>query len=139
MDNQIYRKKSLDTINSPESLNDYIRVASPGIWLILFAVIALLIGAVIWGVFGRIDSVLPVEVTIEEGQYVCYTTDERAAGVKKGMPVQMGEAEGEVQEVMYYDGEEKGALIFLNFDSSPEEGSAEIVLESLRPFSLAFD
>ena len=35
MSDQIFRKKSLDRISSPEQLNDYIRVANPGIWMIL--------------------------------------------------------------------------------------------------------
>ena len=39
MSDQIFRKKSLDRISSPEQLNDYIRVANPGIWMILAAVI----------------------------------------------------------------------------------------------------
>ena len=34
MSDQIFRKKSLDRISSPEQLNDYIRVANPGIWMI---------------------------------------------------------------------------------------------------------
>ena len=41
MSDQIFRKKSLDRISSPEQLNDYIRVANPGIWMILAAVIIL--------------------------------------------------------------------------------------------------
>ena len=45
MSDQIFRKKSLDRISSPEQLNDYIRVANPGIWMILAAVIILLAGA----------------------------------------------------------------------------------------------
>ena len=43
MENQIFRKKSMDKISSPEQLNDYVRVSNPGIWMILFAVIILLI------------------------------------------------------------------------------------------------
>ena len=41
MSDQIFRKKSLDRISSPEQLNDSIRVAHPGIWMILAAVIML--------------------------------------------------------------------------------------------------
>mgnify|MGYP007122110349 CR=1 FL=1 len=42
--NSIFRKKSLDRIESPEQLNDYIRVTSPGIWIFLAAAIVLLVG-----------------------------------------------------------------------------------------------
>ena len=44
MSDQIFRKKSLDRISSPEQLNDYLRVANPGIWMSLAAVIILISG-----------------------------------------------------------------------------------------------
>ena len=56
MSDQIFRKKSLDRISSPEQLNDYIRVANPGIWMILAAVIILLAGVCVWGIFGHLDT-----------------------------------------------------------------------------------
>ena len=51
----IFRKKSIERVSSPEQLNDYIRVTTPSVWLILIAVIILIIGTLIWGVFGRIE------------------------------------------------------------------------------------
>ena len=44
----LFREKSLEAIQSPESLNDYLRVTSPGVWLVLAAVIALLVGMILW-------------------------------------------------------------------------------------------
>ena len=41
MNNSIFRKKSLDRISSPEQLNDYIRVSTPSVWMVLFAIIIL--------------------------------------------------------------------------------------------------
>ena len=43
----IFRKKALDRISSPENLTDYLRVANPGIWVVLAAVILLLAGVII--------------------------------------------------------------------------------------------
>ena len=37
---KLFREKSLKAIESPEALNDYLRVTSPGVWLVLAAVIA---------------------------------------------------------------------------------------------------
>ena len=48
MDNQIFRKESLDQISSPEQLNDYLRVTNPAVWLVLTAVILLLAGMLLW-------------------------------------------------------------------------------------------
>ena len=50
----IFREKSLERISEPEQLHDYIRVTSPGIWLVLLAVVVLLAGVFVWGVFGRL-------------------------------------------------------------------------------------
>ena len=52
----IFREKSMERINSPEEMNDYIKVASPGVWLVLVAIIFLLVGVVVWGVFGTVEQ-----------------------------------------------------------------------------------
>ena len=44
-----------DKIDSPDKLNDYMRVLSPSVWLILIAALLLLTGALIWAVFGSIE------------------------------------------------------------------------------------
>ncbi len=80
---KLFREKSLEAVESPESLNDYLRVTSPGVWLILAAVIALLIGAILWGVFGHIRTTAPVAVTVENGKSICYVPYARAEGVLK--------------------------------------------------------
>ncbi len=54
-DRVIIRKKSIERVESPEQLNDYIRVTNPSVWLILIATIILIVGTLVWGVFGRIQ------------------------------------------------------------------------------------
>lgn len=58
MSKQLFRQKSLDKITSPEQMGDYIRVSNPSVWMILAAIIVLLIGVCVWGVFGRLDTTL---------------------------------------------------------------------------------
>ena len=41
MSSTIFREKSLKKIASPEQMNDYIRVSSPSVWMVLTAVIVL--------------------------------------------------------------------------------------------------
>ncbi len=72
MSEEIFRKKSLDKVKSPESLDDYIRVSNPGVWLLLVSVIVLLLGACVWGIFGHIDSTVPTTVQIENGEATCF-------------------------------------------------------------------
>ena len=53
MGKTIFRQKSMQKITSPEQMNDYIRVSNPSVWMILAAVIVLLAGVCVWGVFGH--------------------------------------------------------------------------------------
>ena len=53
--NSIFRKKSMDRVSGPESLNDYIRVTSPSVWIALLALVVLLAGMLAWSIFGRIE------------------------------------------------------------------------------------
>lgn len=51
----IYRKKSLEKIYSPEQLDDYIRVTTPSVWIVLLALAVLLVGILAWSIFGTIE------------------------------------------------------------------------------------
>ncbi len=51
----IFRKKSLDRVTSPEQLNDYIKVTTPSVWMILLATMVLIVGTLFWSVFGKIQ------------------------------------------------------------------------------------
>jgi hypothetical protein len=51
----IFRKKSMERISSPESLNDYIRVTTPSVWIVLTAIVLLLAGMIAWSVFGTVE------------------------------------------------------------------------------------
>ena len=53
--NGIFREKSIDRVTGPESLNDYIRVTSPSVWIALLALVILLVGLLAWSIFGRIE------------------------------------------------------------------------------------
>ena len=53
----IFRQKSIDRVSSPEQLNDYIRVTTPTVWLVLLALVILLLGILAWSVFGTVQGV----------------------------------------------------------------------------------
>ena len=54
-ESSIFRKKSMDRVSSPEALNDYIRVTTPSVWIVLLALAALLVGMLAWSVFGTVE------------------------------------------------------------------------------------
>lgn len=99
MNTALFRKTSIDRVNSPEQLNQYIRVARPGVWITLSAVVLLLAGVVIWGVFGTIETTVHTYALVENGKVVCYLEEEDAALVEDGMPVLLDDVSGRVLSV----------------------------------------
>jgi hypothetical protein len=53
----LFRQKSIERVSSPEQLNDYIRVTTPGVWLVLLALVILLLGMLAWSIFGTVEAV----------------------------------------------------------------------------------
>ena len=56
------QEKSIERVSSPEQLNDYVKVSSPGVWAVLAAVLILLAGAFVWGILGRPETTVPAVV-----------------------------------------------------------------------------
>lgn len=52
----VFRQKNIDRVSSPEQLNDYIRVTTPSVWLVLAALVLLLIGMLVWSVLGTVEA-----------------------------------------------------------------------------------
>ncbi|MBO5520412.1 MAG: hypothetical protein J5973_01895, partial [Eubacterium sp.] len=77
----LFREKSIERIESPEKLNDYLRVTSPAVWVVLAAVILLLIGVCIWGALGHIDSTVSAAVISDENGTVCLVPASALEGV----------------------------------------------------------
>ncbi len=152
---KLFREKSLEAIESPESLNDYLKVTTPGVWLILSTVIVLLIGGILWGIFGRIDTRLNIAVISEGEKTVCYVPyDSLMAVVGKGSVELDGEEialklEDGIDTLILRDtldpririagGLNTGDMVAqVTLDSQLPAGvySAEVVTESLQPISL---
>ena len=54
---ELFRKKSLERISSPEQLDDYIKVTSVPVWIVLLAIVVILSGMLAWASFGTVESV----------------------------------------------------------------------------------
>lgn len=135
MSEEIFRKKSLDRIKSPENLDEYIRVSNPGVWLILISIIVLLLGACAWGIFGHIDSTVPSTVCIENGKAVCYVAEENISSVRTGLTVTYADCEAVIGRIG-----EKGDMGYacdLTAEVSVVDGfyRGKVVLERYKPLS----
>lgn len=89
----VFRSKSIDRISSPEQLNDYIRVASPRMWMVLIAVVVFLLGGVIWASLGRIESTVQGVAIVDEGNCTVYVAREKAALLKAGDDVRINDVQ----------------------------------------------
>ena len=78
---KLFREKTLEAVESPEALNNYLKVTSPGVWAVMAAILLVLIGGIIWGIFGRIDTRLNMAVQADGTGAVVYVPYEQAENV----------------------------------------------------------
>lgn len=153
MENRVFRKKSIDRVSSPEQLNDYIHVTNPSVWTILLAVIIFLIGVLVWGVFGHMDTKLTVAGICRDDTLTCYVKETDIESVKAGMTVTVGEYEYEVAFVeskpitvtdeledyaLHLGGLQIGEWVYpVIINTELEDGTyqAKITIESVSPIS----
>lgn len=90
MSKTIFRDKSMDKITSPEQMNDYIRVSNPSVWIILAAVIILLAGVCVWGIFGRLDTATETGGVCENGKLTVYMSESDYAKVGEKTIISVG-------------------------------------------------
>ncbi len=156
MNETIFRKKSIDKVSSPEQLNDYIRVSNPGVWLVLGALIILLIGVCVWGIFGNLNTTLETVGACEDGTLTCYVTRDNMENVEEGMKITVDGKEYTVASVgktpvkvntideylAYLGGFEVDEWVYeltVNTDLPNGEYEAEIVIDSVSPISFVLN
>lgn len=64
----VFRQKSLERAASPEQLDQYIRVSSPGAWVALVVLVLLLVAGGAYLALGTIPVTEKVEVTVRDGR-----------------------------------------------------------------------
>lgn len=99
MPSQVFRQTSLDRLESPEQLNQYVRVARPSVWIVLAAVILALAGILVWALFGTVSSDIAVLARAEDGHVTCYVGDSRAENIEVGQKVTIGDSSGSVTSI----------------------------------------
>ena len=153
MNDQLFRKKSVERVSSPEQLNDYIRVANPGVWMVLAAIVILLAGVIVWGCIGHLDTTLSTAVVCENDVAVIYVKEADVEKIDVGMTVRVGDEEYAVSEIstapirvddtmseyaIHASGLTVGEWVYavkVNGDIADGVHKAEIVIESISPIS----
>ena len=153
MNQQLFRKKSVDKVSSPEQLNEYIRVANPGVWMVLAAIVILLAGVVVWGCIGHLDTTLDTAVVCENGEAVIYVKEADVEKIDVGMTVRVDDKEYKVSEIsseptrvdgtmseyaVHVSGLTEGEWVYavkVSGELSDGVHKAEIVIERISPIS----
>ncbi len=133
MDNQLFRKKSMERISSPEKLEDYMRVTNPGIWMVLTAVIVLLAGLIICASVGKVETRFPVEASVSDGSASVLLDADTKYTVEEGMILRIGNKDTEIEYVRKLATGESSVSAAVSLPDGTYEG--EIVTESVSPIS----
>lgn len=89
MKETIFRKKSLERIASPDKLDDYLKVSSPSVWIVLIALILAVVVAGVWCFFGSMPTTtMAVGVRSQTGT-VSFVSAEKGYSISPGMKVQI--------------------------------------------------
>ena len=149
MKQELFRQKTIDQLSSPEELTDYIRVSSPAMWMILGGIILLLLGACVWGIFGRLDTTLQTAAVSSEEGLVVLVREEDTEKLRSGMTVTVNGNPHTLVEVTtqmmqvpadsleaHYGGFQDGQWVCVaRLDGSEPEGiyGASVLIESIAP------
>lgn len=154
---KLFREKSLQRISSPEQLNAYIRVSTPSVWLVLSAIVVLLAGVCVWGLFGHMDTTLSAVALSKDGAVTAYVRAEDADKLFAGAKASVGDAEGKVSFVaaepaqvdaaftdyMRHVGSlQAGEWVYaVSLDAQCPDGvyEAKIVIDSVSPMSFVLN
>lgn len=138
MDNQVFRKKSLEQISSPEQLNDYLHVTNPTVWLVLAAIIVLLAGMLIWSSRASIDSFAAGNAQVQDGAMrITFDDPQLAKNIKTGMTVEVGNTATTVSSIGYSD---DGSL-FAMAETSLTDGvyPVRVIFKNTQVINLLFN
>ena len=131
MSEQLFRKKSIEKISSPEQLDEYLRVSTPGLWLILSAIAAFLVGLLIWANMAHLETVIKTVGTMENQKIEVELTGSDAEKIESGMVIRIDSYETKI-DLVHYD--EYGRAIATGSADLPDgKYKVEIVTESIHP------
>ena len=92
MEQELFRKESVERVSSPEQLSDYLHVTSPAIWVVLASVVLLLVSLFVWGSVTAVESYATGLAEVRGGVLTMTFDDvEKAENIEVGMNVKVGD------------------------------------------------
>jgi hypothetical protein len=139
MASEIFRKKSLDRISSPEDLNDYLRVTNPSIWVILIAVICFLVGLIVWASTGEITTRVRTDVIVDGDYATAVFSGANIGKVQEGMTMEIGTFETTI-DLSYIDPDDGNLYVYAPTHDIPNgKYEASVITERITPISFLFN
>ena len=138
MEQQIFRKESVERVSSPEQLSDYLHVTSPAIWVVLAAIILLLASLFVWSSVTAVESYATGTAEVRSGVLTMTFDDaEKAENVEVGMNVKVGDM---VTPVLSVGRDENGGLLAVA-DAGLPDGSydARVGYRSTQIINMLFN
>ncbi len=130
---EIFRKKSIDRISSPEELNNYLRVTSPSIWMILSAIIIFLLGIIVWASVGTLDTKADAYIEAKDNEIVVIVSGTKAESIKEGMIVEVEGKTTVLDKVVFDEYSRAVGTAVLTINDGKYNG--DVVIESIKPIS----
>lgn len=91
MGQEISQQQNQAAIASPESMDDYIRVTSPPVWVALAGMLALLVGVFAWASLGHVQTQVRAGAIAENGNVTCFIPLEYAEYLSESSTVQVAD------------------------------------------------
>ena len=157
MNKQLFKKSNIDKVSSPEQLHDYVKVANPGLWMLISTIVILLVGVVIWGFIGKIDTTMGAAIVTDGGNAVIYIGESDIEKLEIGMTVRSEEREYTITDIAEAPIKVDGALTdyaihasgltvgewvyVVRIDGEHSDGvrKADIVIESISPMTFVIN
>lgn len=136
MKKNLFRKKSLESISSPEQLTDYLQVTNPGIWMVLLSVLLLLAGLFAWSAVGTLETGVKAKAVVKDGMAQVFEIDTGASEIEAGMLLRVASGEERISSV---DTDEYGRVSAYASVSLPDGTyDARIITEQIHPIQFLF-
>ena len=133
----LFRKKAIARISSPEDLTGYLRVTSPGMWIVLAAVIALLVGVFAWSAVGTLETTVNATAIVRSHTAQIVAAGQGEDALRSGMPLRIASQEYVIASVDY---DEYGRATAYAEVSLPDGSyDATVVVEQTRPIEFLLE
>ena len=74
----LFRQESIDRMQSPEKVDEYIRVSTPRAWILACALFLIVAGVLVWGFTGSIPKTVSVNGVLYRGELMDQTFEGEA-------------------------------------------------------------